>query len=91
MAPVSDLILVFIWFVIRTAMFLVAASLPILEMKSPITAHRLPEAPCIASLLLIGVCWLFGFSADLGKASAKTVATESMTITEVSDGGNPVD
>ena len=43
-APVSGLILVVIWLVRRTAIFLIAASWPTLDMKSPMTAQRLPAS-----------------------------------------------
>ena len=69
-------------------MFLVAANLPILEMKSPMTAHLLLAAHCAASDLLAGVAWwgLKG-SRDLGKAEAKRVEIASVTMRLVSGGG----
>lgn len=72
-------------------MFFVAASLLILDIKSPITAQRLPAAQCAASLLLAGVCWLFALSAVLGKAKANKVEMESTTMRLVSVGGKDED
>ena len=73
------------------AIFFVAASLLILDIKSPITAQRLPDAQFAASLLLTGVCWLLAFSAVLGKAKANKVDIESTTMRLVSVGGNEED
>lgn len=72
-------------------MFFVTASLPSLETKSPITAHRLPDAHCAASLLFTGVCWRSALSFVAGNARAYKVDTESTTISDVSDGGNEED
>lgn len=90
-APVSDLTLVVIWLVKRIAMFLVAASLLILDIKSPMTAQRLPDAQCAASLFLTGICWLLAFSAVLGNAKAIKVEIESTTMRLVSVGGKHKD
>ena len=71
-------------------MFVVAACLPIFEMKSPITAHfRLP-AHCAASLFLAGVCGLSVLSIVLGNARANKVENESITIRDVFGGGKDV-
>ena len=72
-------------------MFFVAASLLILDINSPITAQRLPDAQCAVSLFLIGGCWLFAFSVGLGKAKANKVDTESTTMRLVSVGGKDED
>ena len=92
-APVSALILVVVWFVNRTAIFFVAASLAILEIRSPITAQRLPDAHWAASLFLAaGFCWPLALSpAVLGKAKANRVDMESTTIRVVSAGGKEED
>ena len=68
-------------------MFFVAASLLIFDIKSPITAQRLLDAQCAASLCLTEVCWLLSFSAILGKAKANKVDMESTTMRVVSSGG----
>ena len=73
------------------AIFFVAASLLILDIKSPITAQRLPNAQCAASLFLTEVCWLLVFSADLGKAKANKVDMESTTTRLVSVDGKAED
>ena len=67
-------------------MFFVAASLLIFDIKSPITAQRLPDAQCAASPCLTEVCWLLAFSAVLGKAKANRVDMESTTMRVVSSG-----
>lgn len=90
-APVSDRTLVVIWLVKRIAMFLLAASLLIFDMKSPITAQRLPDAHCAASLFLAAGCWLLAFSPVLGKAMANNVEMESTTMRLVSVGGKDED
>lgn len=72
-------------------MFFVAASLLSLDIKSPITAQRLPDAQCAASLFLTGFCWLLALSAVLGKAKANKVDRESTTIRPVSVGGKDED
>ena len=72
-------------------MFFVAASLLILDIKSPITAQRLPDAQYAASLFLAEICWLLTFSADLGKAKANKVDIESTTMRLVCLGGNDED
>lgn len=72
-------------------MFFVAASLLILDIKSPITAQRLPDAQCAASLFLTGICWSLAMSAVLGKAKANKVEMESTTMRLVSGGGKDVD
>lgn len=72
-------------------MFLVAAILLILDIESPSTAQRLPDAQWAASLFLTGVCWLLAFSAVLGKAKANRVEMESTTMRLVSVGGKSED
>ena len=72
-------------------MLFVAASLLSLDMKLPITAQRLPEAHCAASLFLAGFCWLLAFSAVLGKAKANKVEMESTTMRLVPVGGKDED
>ena len=76
----------------RIAIFLVAANLPILDIKSPITAQRLPEAHCAASLFLAaGCCLLLVSSPVFGKAIANKVEMDSTTIRLVSEGGKEED
>lgn len=90
-APVSNRTLVVIWLVKRIAIFLVAASLLIFDIKSPITAQRLPDAHCTASLFLAAGCWLLAFPLVLGKAMANNVEIESTTMRLVSVGGKDED
>lgn len=72
-------------------MFFVAASLLILDIKSPITAQRLPDTQCAVSVFFTGGCWLFAFSAVLGKAKENRVDMESTTMRLVSVGGKDED
>ena len=65
-------------------MFPVAASLLILDIKSPMTAQRLPDAHCAASLFLSCICLLLVFSGTLGNAKANKVEMESITMRLVS-------
>ena len=87
-APVSALILVVVWLISSTAMFLLAASLPILLMKSPITAQRLLAAHWTASLFgAVGIFLTSDAPRALGKARANRMEMASMTMRLVLGGG----